>query len=285
MPAATATLLEDSAVNIDQWLAGEVEMAFAVQEGAAFVNGDGTNKPTGFLHQTIVAESSWMWGKLGYVATGAAGAFDGDAPTDALIDLVYALKAGYRQNGTFVVNRKTQSALRKLKDDDGQYLWQPPTQGGGRSTLLNFPVVEAEDMPDIAADAYALAFGDFARGYLVVDRAGVRVLREVAATQRAEIASEDILQRWWRPIFALELSLIECPAFSVTLLHALWTGFEPAISGFGNLSGLLMAYFGARFGILGIYVNGRNKQKLTLANGGTVPGVIAELSKVLLKKK
>jgi HK97 family phage major capsid protein len=178
MPAATATLLEDSAVNIDQWLAAEVEMAFATQEGTAFVNGDGSNKPTGFLHQTIVAESSWMWGKLGYIATGAAGAFDSSAPTDALIDLVYALKAGYRQNGTFVMNRRTQSAIRKLKDDDGQYLWQPPALGGGRSTLMNFPVVEAEDMPDIAANAYALAFGDFARGYLVVDRAGVRVLRD-----------------------------------------------------------------------------------------------------------
>ena len=178
MPAATATLLEDSAVNIDQWLAAEVEMAFATQEGAAFVNGDGTNKPTGFLHQTIVAESAWAWGKLGYIATGVAGAFDSSAPTDALIDLVYALKAGYRQNGTFVMNRRTQSAIRKLKDDDGQYLWQPPAQGGGRSTLMNFPVVEAEDMPDIAANAYAIAFGDFARGYLVVDRAGVRVLRD-----------------------------------------------------------------------------------------------------------
>jgi HK97 family phage major capsid protein len=178
MPAATATLLEDSAVNIDQWLAAEVDQAFAVQEGAAFVNGDGSNKPTGFLHQTIVAESAWAWGKLGYIATGSAGAFSSTGAVDPLIDLVYALKAGYRQNGTFVMNRRTQSAIRKLKDEDGQYLWSPPVQGGGRSTLLNYPVVEAEDMPDIAANAYALAFGDFARGYLVVDRAGVRVLRD-----------------------------------------------------------------------------------------------------------
>jgi len=178
MPAATAALLEDAAVNIDEWIAGEVEQAFAVQEGAAFVSGDGNNKPTGFLTQTIVAESAWQWGKLGYVATGVSGGFPTSGPVDPLIDLVYALKAGYRQNGTFVMNRKTQSAVRKLKDADGQYLWQPPAQAGGRASLLNFSVVEAEDMPDIAAGSYAVAFGDFAHGYLVVDRAGVRVLRD-----------------------------------------------------------------------------------------------------------
>jgi HK97 family phage major capsid protein len=178
MPAATATLLEDSAVNIDEWLAGEVEQVFAQQEGAAFVNGDGTNKPKGFLQYTTVAESSWAWTKLGYVATGTAGAFDPDEPIDAIIDLVYALKAGYRQNGTFVMNRRTQAAVRKLKDADGQYLWSPPTRENGRATLLNFSVVEAEEMPDIAANAFAIAFGDFRRGYLVVDRQGVRVLRD-----------------------------------------------------------------------------------------------------------
>jgi len=178
MPAASATLLEDSAVNIDEWIAGEVEQVFAAQEGTAFVNGDGTNKPKGFLSYTIVAEASWAWTKIGYVATGTAGDFDADAPIDAVIDLVYALKSGYRQNGNFVMNRKTQAKVRKLKDADGQYLWSPPTQVGGRASLLTYPVVEAEDMPDIAANAYAIAFGDFRRGYLVVDRAGVRVLRD-----------------------------------------------------------------------------------------------------------
>ena len=177
MPAATATLLEDAAVNIDVWIAGEVEQVFAAQEGTAFVTGDGTNKPKGFLSYTIVAEASWAWTKIGYVATGAAGDFDADAPVDAIIDLVYA-KAGYRQNGNFVMNRKTQAAVRKLKDADGQYLWSPPLQVGGRASLLTYPVVEAEDMPDIAANAYAIAFGDFRRGYLVVDRQGVRVLRD-----------------------------------------------------------------------------------------------------------
>ena len=151
---------------------------FAAQEGTAFVSGDGTNKPKGFLSYTTVAESSWAWTKIGYVATGTAGAFDAEEPVDAIIDLIYALKAGYRQNGHFVMNRKTQAAVRKLKDSDGQYLWSPPTQQDGRATLLTYPLVEAEDMPDIAANAYAVAFGDFRRGYLVVDRQGVHVLRD-----------------------------------------------------------------------------------------------------------
>src|SRR5205814_4893784 len=116
--------------------------------------------------------------QIGYVATGAAGAFDSAAPVDAIIDLVYALKSGYRQNGTFVMNRKTQAAVRKLKDADGQYLWSPPLQAGGRASLLTYGVVEAEEMAAIAAKAFGIAFGDFPRGYLVVDRQGVRVLRD-----------------------------------------------------------------------------------------------------------
>ena len=95
-----------------------------------------------------------------------------------LVDLIYSLKAGYRQNGVFVMNRKTQSAIRKFKDTTGQYLWQPPAQAGGRASLLTFPVIESEDMPDIGTDEFAIAFGDFIRGYLVVDRAGVSVLRD-----------------------------------------------------------------------------------------------------------
>jgi len=178
MPAATSTLLEDAAVNIDQWLAGEVEQVFAVQEGAAFVTGDGNNKPKGFLSYTNVANASWTWGNIGYIASGAAGAFPASNPSDVLVDLIYAVKAGYRQNGTFVMNRKTQAAIRKFKDGQGNYLWQPPAQADGRATLMTFPIIEAEDMPDIAANAYAIAFGDFSRGYLVVDRAGVRVLRD-----------------------------------------------------------------------------------------------------------
>jgi len=178
MPAATPSLLEDAVVDLDQWLAAEVETAFAEQEGTAFVTGNGTNKPKGFLDYTKVAEGSWTWGNLGYVATGVAGALPASNPSDVLIDTVYALKAGYRQNAHWVMNRKTQAAIRKLKDADGNYLWQPPAAPGQAALLMGFPVVEAEDMPDAGTDATPIAFGDFQRGYLVVDRTGVRVLRD-----------------------------------------------------------------------------------------------------------
>ena len=178
MPAATQSLLDDAAVNLDQWIADEVQQAFAEQESTAFVTGNGTNKPKGFLSYTNVADASWSWGNLGYVATGVAGAFPASNPSDKLIDLAYTPKSGYRQNANWVMNRKTQGAIRKFKDVNGDYLWQPAASADGKATLLNFPVVESEDMPDIATDSFALAFGDFARGYLVVDRVGVRVLRD-----------------------------------------------------------------------------------------------------------
>jgi HK97 family phage major capsid protein len=178
MPAATQPLLDDSAVNIDEWLAAEIDTAFAEQEGAAFVSGDGTNKPKGFLSYTPVAESAWEWGKLGFVITGEAADFPAADPSDKLLDLIYSLKSGYRQNGTFVMNRRTQAAIRKMKDENGIYLWQPPAQAGGQASLMGFPLVEAEEMPDIGAGTFPVAFGDFRRGYLVVDRMGVRVLRD-----------------------------------------------------------------------------------------------------------
>ena len=177
-PAATQTLLDDAVVDIEQWIASEVETAFAEQEGAAFVNGDGVNKPKGFLASDTVDDGAWAWGKLGFVATGNAGAFPAVNPSDKLVDLVYALKAGYRQNAV-------------LRDEPQDAGGDPQVQGRGRqlplaaaggagqpATLMCFPVVEAEDMPDIAANSLSIAFGDFRRGYLVVDRAGVRVLRD-----------------------------------------------------------------------------------------------------------
>ena len=125
-----------------------------------------------------MANASWSWGNIGYIASGAAGAFPASNPTDVLVDLIYAVKAGYRQNAVFVMNRKTQSTIRKFKDTAGNYLWQPPALAGAKASLMTFPVYEAEDMPDIAANALSIAFGDFNRGYLVVDRAGVSVLRD-----------------------------------------------------------------------------------------------------------
>ena len=128
MPAATATLLDDCAVNIDEWLAQEVEQVFSAQEGAAFIVGDGINKPKGFLSYNAVANGSWSWGNIGYVATGVSGAFPASTPSDVLVDLIFALKAGYRQNAAFVMNRKTQSLIRKFKDTTNNYIWQPPAR-------------------------------------------------------------------------------------------------------------------------------------------------------------
>ena len=178
MPAASAMLLDDSAVNIDEWIAQEVELAFATQEGTAFVTGDGDKKPTGFLNYTKIAEASWAWTKIGYVVTGVSGDFAATDPSDNLVELVYALKSGYRQNAHWVMNRRTQAAIRKLKDADGNYIWQPAAVAGSTASLMNFPIAESEDMPDIDDDSYAIAFGDFQRGYLIVDRIGVRVLRD-----------------------------------------------------------------------------------------------------------
>ena len=178
MPAATQSLLDDAAVDIEQWIADEVQVAFAEQEGAAFVSGDGVNKPKGFLAYTTVADSSWTWGNVGYVATGVAGAFATTNPSDTLFNLVYALRSGYRQNGKFVMGRKAQSLVRLFKTTTGQYLWAPPTSADAPATLMNLPIVEAEDMPDPAANSLSIAFGDFERAYIVVDRIGIRVLRD-----------------------------------------------------------------------------------------------------------
>ena len=178
MPAATQTLLDDSVVDIEQWLADEVQSEFAIQESAAFVSGSGTNQPKGFLSYTIVEESVRAADELGYVATGVDGAFPASNPSDVLLDLIYTPKQAYRANGRFVLNRSVLGQLRKFKDTDGNYLWQPSTQAGEPARLLGYPVTEAEDMPDIAANSHSIAFGDFRRGYLIVDRVGVRVLRD-----------------------------------------------------------------------------------------------------------
>jgi HK97 family phage major capsid protein len=178
MPSATQTLLDDAVVNIDQWLAEEVQLVFAEQEGIAFITGNGVNRPKGFLDYTKVPDATWSWGNVGYLPSGAAGNFLAANPSDRLIDLAYALKVGYRQNASWVMNRKTQAAIRKFRDTTGNYIWQPSLSPAGKATLMGFPVTEAEAMPDIAADSFALAFGDFAAGYLIVDRVGVRVLRD-----------------------------------------------------------------------------------------------------------
>ncbi|MEO0880309.1 MAG: phage major capsid protein, partial [Pseudomonadota bacterium] len=178
MPAASQALLDDSVVDIEQWLADEVQTEFAIQEGAAFINGDGVNQPRGFLSYPISDEATRGFSEIGSLATGVDGGFPASDPSDVLVDLIYTPKQAYRANGRFVMNRSVLGQLRKFKDADGNYLWQPSTTAGEPARLMGYPVTEAEDMPDIGAGSASIAFGDFQRGYLIVDRVGVRVLRD-----------------------------------------------------------------------------------------------------------
>ncbi len=178
MPKASQRLLDDSAFDVEGWLAGRIADRFARAEAAAFIAGDGVDKPVGLLHHPKVPVATWAWGSLGYVTTGTAGDFDPDAPSDAIVDLVYSLDAGYRANGTFVMNSKTAGAVRKMKDADGRFLWADSLQAGEPARLMGYPVLIAEDMPDIAAGAYAIAFGDFRAGYTIAERPDLRVLRD-----------------------------------------------------------------------------------------------------------
>jgi HK97 family phage major capsid protein len=178
MPKASQRLLDDSAFDIEGWLAGRIADKFARSEAQAFISGDGVDKPKGFLAHPNVADASWTWGNLGYVATGNDGDFAAANASDAIVDLVYALSAEYRANGSFVMNSKTAGAVRKMKDADGRFLWADGLQAGERARLMGYPVLVAEDMPDIASGACAVAFGDFASGYTIAERPDLRVLRD-----------------------------------------------------------------------------------------------------------
>jgi HK97 family phage major capsid protein len=174
LPKASQRLLDDSAFDIEGWLAGRIADKFARAEAASFVNGDGIDKPKGFLAHTAVDEGIWAWGNLGYVPTGV----DGDVTAESIIDVVYALGAEYRANAAFVMNSKTAGLVRKLKDNDGRFLWSDGLDAGQPATLMGYPVLVAEDMPDASTDGYAIAFGDFAAGYTVAERPDLRVLRD-----------------------------------------------------------------------------------------------------------
>lgn len=174
LPKASQRLLDDSAFDIEGWLAGRIADKFARAEAAAFINGDGIDKPKGFLAHTSVDNDVWAWGNLGYVPTGV----DGDVTPEAIIDVVYALGAEYRANGTFVMNSKTAGLVRKLKDNDGRFMWSDGLAAGQPATLMGYPVVVAEDMPDVSTGADAIAFGDFAAGYTVAERPDLRILRD-----------------------------------------------------------------------------------------------------------
>jgi HK97 family phage major capsid protein len=179
MPEATQQLIDDSRFNIVEWLSMKVGLQFGIAEGLAFVTGDGIGKPRGFLSYptAATADATRLWGTLEHVATGAAGAFGAD-PNGAnkLIDVVHKLKAGYRRGAVWLMNKKTVGEVRKLKDTAGRFVWVDSLLPSVPPSLLGYPVVEAEDMPDIAANSLSIAFGNFGRGYTIVDRVGLRFL-------------------------------------------------------------------------------------------------------------
>ncbi|EDQ04195.1 hypothetical protein DSM14862_01836 [Sulfitobacter indolifex] len=174
LPKASQRLLDDSAFDIEGWLAGRIADKFARAEAAAFVNGDGIDKPTGFLNHPIVDDAAWAWGNLGYVASGT----NANPEADAIVELVYALGAAYRKNAVFVMNSKTTAKVRKLKDTDGRFLWSDGLAAGEPARLMGYPVLVAEDMPDPVADSMSIAFGDFSAGYTVAERPDLRILRD-----------------------------------------------------------------------------------------------------------
>ena len=179
-PAASQAMLDDAQFDVEGWLASEIAREFAAAEGAAFVSGNGTNKPKGFLTYTATneADGARAFGSLQYVASGAAGAFPASNPQDRLIDLIQSLRAPYRQSASFVMNSATLAVIRKMKTSDGAFIWQPGLAGGQPATLLGYPVVEAEDMPDIAANSLSIAFGNFEAGYVIAERSETSILRD-----------------------------------------------------------------------------------------------------------
>ena len=175
LPKASQRLLDDSAFDIEGWLAGRIADKFARSEAMAFISGDGVDKPTGMLTYPTVDNILWTWGNLGYVPTETAG---GITRADPIIDLVYSLGAEYRANATFVMNSKTAGHVRKLKDNDGRFVWVDGLAMGEPARLMGYRVLIAEDMPDIADNSMSIAFGDFNAGYTVAERPDLRVLRD-----------------------------------------------------------------------------------------------------------
>jgi HK97 family phage major capsid protein len=177
-PRATQKLLDDAMFDIEAYLAGKIADRLSRMENAAFINGNGNKKPRGFLTYSAGVPSSSNFSVIEQVPTGGAGAFATTNPGDSLINFVYSLKAPYRDKAVFMMKRATLAEVRKLKDGQGNYLWQPDFQMKQGGTLLGFDVVEAEDMPAIGASSLSIAFGDFNAGYQIVDRQGIRILRD-----------------------------------------------------------------------------------------------------------
>ena len=178
-PAASQLMLDDAAFDLEGWLAGEIATEFARAEGEAFIKGSGVNRPLGFLSSPVSAanDAARAFGTLQIIGSGNATGFDAN-PDGKLIDLVHTLKAGHRQGACWVMNSATLAQVRKLKTPDGAFLWQPGLVDGQPDRLLGYPVVEAEDMPDIAANAMPIAFGNFRNGYLIAERSATSILRD-----------------------------------------------------------------------------------------------------------
>jgi len=182
-PQASEESLDDLFFDVESWLINSVSETLALGEGAAFVSGNGTKKPTGFLAGPAplsTADSGRAFGTLQYIASGQAAAM----PTslDTLYDVIYSLRARYRNNARWVGSKTIFSALRKYKDTTNQYLWQPSVVAGRPDTFMGYAITEAEDMPAVAANAFPLAFGDFKEGYLIADRVGIRMTRDEITT-------------------------------------------------------------------------------------------------------
>lgn len=183
-PKITQRLLDDSRFDLATWLGEKGSQQFALKEGGAFIAGDGVGKPRGILAYNTSDDDDGTrdWGTMQTVPSGAASGFvtpsTSASPGDALVDLTYSLKWQYRANASFLMNRKTAATVRKFKDADGRFLWAESLAAGEPPRLLGYPVFLDEGMPDVEADATPIAFGDFMAGYVIVDRLGLRLLRD-----------------------------------------------------------------------------------------------------------
>ena len=180
-PRISPVLLEDAAVDIEAWIGEKIARDFALSENTSFVAGSGVAQPRGFTTYTTAAtaDSSRTWGQLEHVVTGTSAGFGSTSNgIDKLTDLAYKVKAGYRAKSLWMMSKATLASARQLKTSNGDYIWQPSAQAGTPATLLGYAVVEAEDMPAVAANSLSIAFGDFSAGYMIVDRIGLSVLRD-----------------------------------------------------------------------------------------------------------
>lgn len=177
-PRATQKLLDDARINVEEWLIGKIADKMAKAENAAFFNGDGEGKPTGFLEY----DAGTSWETLERFKTGVNGAWAAADPENILLDTMYSLKTNYMDGAVWLLNRSLLADIRKFKLENS-YFWQPATVTGQPSTLLGHPVYVTEDMPNKTTGSLSVAFGNFKAGYTIVDRAEVRVLRDPFTTK------------------------------------------------------------------------------------------------------